>query len=122
MWLTLAVKLLKSNWKPLLICTAIFLWSLGCYNYGKRAIRAEWEQDKAEEVLRIQGEKDRLQDDVNRKSAELEAKISELKTANKKLNARVQNEIRKNIAYTNCIVTNDGLQLYNDSAKSNTAR
>lgn len=52
-----ALEMLKLNWKPALAITIAFLWSLGCYNAGKRTIRAEWQQsivEAKEKALQIE--------------------------------------------------------------------
>lgn len=114
MWM-IAINLLKAYWKPLVIALLIIAWSWYWYDAGRDAVRAEWEAEKVAQVMAIQAEKDRLQDEANKKSTELETIISELKTANRKLNARVKDAIKKNDAYAKCLVDDNGVNLYNNS-------
>lgn len=115
MWLLPAINLVKSNWKYLIGFLIIaFIWGHG-NSVGKSAIRSQWNAEKLQMAMDIQAEKDRLADEANKKSAELEVALSKMEITNRKLNARVKDEIRKNDSYRNCIVTIDGLHAYNDS-------
>lgn len=48
----LIIEIIKPYWKPLLIGFVIILWSLGCYNQGKRAVQSEWDKSILEATLR----------------------------------------------------------------------
>lgn len=43
MWQLSLLSLLKNNWKFLLIASVAILWSLGCYQQGRRDVRAQWD-------------------------------------------------------------------------------
>lgn len=122
MWLT-ALSLIRNNWKIIAILAFIFGWSLFCYQMGRSAVIAEWEADKAAQILAIQAEKDRLQDEANKKSKELEDKLSELKQKNQRLNRKLANEIKANqAAYSACALTPASVQLWNTSAEGSSAK
>lgn len=117
----LALNWLRLNWKLVAVIAFVFSWSLFCYNAGRRAVIAEWQAEKAAQILTIQAEKDRLQDEANQKSKELEATISKLEAVNRKLNQKVRYAIKKNDSYAKCIVDDAGLQLFNQSTGSSNA-
>lgn len=50
--LAIAISLLKSNWKPILIGLAIVVYSLFWYNFGKATVRREWDKSIVEAVVK----------------------------------------------------------------------
>jgi len=117
-----ALNWLRLNWKLVAVIVFIFSWSAVCYNAGRRAVIAEWEAEKAEQILAIQAEKDRLQDEANQKSKELEKSLADMRVRNQQLNKELAHEIRINqAAYANCVLAPASVQLWNTSAKGGSA-
>ncbi len=114
--IVLIIKLLKTYWKPLVgFAIAAFIWGHG-NSVGKSAIRSQWNAEKLQMAMDIQAEKDRLQDEANKKSSELETALAGMREKNRKLNRDLANEIKINsAAYDNCIVSPSIVHLYNDS-------
>lgn len=42
----------KANWKIIFIITIVVLWSLACYNSGKRTVRREWDKAIADATIK----------------------------------------------------------------------
>jgi hypothetical protein len=115
----IAINLLKTYWKPLvgfLLVAAI--WGHGNMT-GKSAIRSQWKEEKLQMAMAIQAEKDRLQDEANQKSKELEKSLSDMRVKNQTLNRKLANEIRKNDVAYRCPVPTIGMQSFNDSITPN---
>ena len=117
--IVLIIKLLKTYWKPLVgFAIAAFIWGHG-NSVGKSAIRSQWNAEKLQMAMDIQAEKDRLQDEANKKSSELETALAGMRDKNRKLNRDLANEIKINrAAYDNCIVSPSVVQLWNTSTKA----
>jgi len=106
-------------WLFIVVCAILLI--IGIYNKGSRDSKMACEVAKAHELIKLQEQKDLDIDKANKKSAELEISLANQKSINKKLNLKVQDEIRKNTAYSTCIITDNGMQLFNESIRKSTS-
>ncbi len=110
------IAILKEYWLPILLFVSVIWLNNTAYDRGYNTADVEWK-------IKTQEAKDEAIEKGNQKSKELEAIISELETANKKLNRSLKNEIRKNNAAYACSIPNDGVQFFNQSTgSSNTTK
>jgi len=86
------------------------------YKAGETHVQGQWNAAKMQDLL--EGQKDTAQKQAISDSIDMAATITieELNRKNIELQKRLYNEISQNRAYNDCLVSDNGVLLYNENA------
>lgn len=110
------LSLTRSNWKPIAAFAAVAFYSIFCYRAGYKSAESLCQENLAKVQIAIQVEASKNQARADKLAQDAEKKRAEAERKANSIQRRLKDELSKNSNYDQCVITDDFLSIYNDTA------